>query len=140
MRLIPFLLSCLLFASALPQAASAAAGGATSIRAILFVASNDRGAPDPKLRSYEPVLRSNLRFESYRYMGEGSAAVAPGGSASISLAGGNHVELERDSAGGPAKVKRGGAVVAVSPGKPVVLLGGPAGSKGEVYGIIVWSN
>lgn len=140
MRLIHFVLTCLVLAGALPRTASAAAGGATSIRAILFVASNERGAPDPKLRSYEPVLRSNLRFESYRYMGEGSAAVAAGSSASISLAGGNHVELERDNAGGPAKVKRGGAVVALSRGKPVVLLGGPAGNKGEVYGIIVLSN
>lgn len=139
MRLIPFVLTCLVFTGLLPRTASAA-GGASSIRAILFVASNDRGAPDPKLRSYEPVLRSNLRFESYRYLGEGSAAVAAGGSASIALAGGNHVELERDKSGGPARVKRGGAVVAVAPGKPVVLLGGPAGGKGDVYGIIVLSN
>lgn len=140
MRIIQLFLTLLLLSGLAPRASLAAAGGSTSVRAILFVASNQRGAADPKLRAYEPVLRSNLRFESYRYMGENSAAVTAGSTATLSLPGGNRVELERDKSGGPVRVHRGGAVVSVAPGKPVVLMGGPSGNKGDVFGIIVLAN
>lgn len=140
MRIIQLFLALLLLSGLATHPGFAAAGGPTSVRAILFVASNQRGTPDPKLRSYEPVLRSNLRFESYRYMGEGAAAVAPGATATLTLPGGNRVELERDKSSGPVKVHRGGAIVSISPGKPVVLMGGASGNKGDVFGIIVLAN
>jgi hypothetical protein len=109
--------------------------GAT-VRAILIVASKERGPADPKLAPYEGILRNNLRFESYRYVGEGTATVAPGGKAAISLPQNNRLELVSEP-DGTIMVRRGGAMAAVSPGGPgAVLLVGSAGSKGEVYGII----
>ncbi|PTX94235.1 hypothetical protein DB354_10745 [Opitutus sp. ER46] len=118
--------------------ASHAAGGATSVRAIGFTASNDRGATDPRLAPYEAVLRRNLRFESFKYVGESSASVARGGSASLSLPGGGSVKLESDNAGN-VRVQRDGNVVTVSPGRPAVFMGGPAGNGG-VSGVIIMAN
>ncbi len=118
--------------------ATFAAGAATSVRAIAFVASHESGRTDAQLAPYESILRANLRFESFRYSGESSASVAAGGTASLSLPSGGRVELEGDKAGN-VKVHRGGTVVTVSPGRPAVFLGGPA-AKGEVSGVIVMSN
>ena len=50
-------------------ALSAVVGRAADVRAILVIASNQRGASDPKLADYEPTLRRVLRFESYRLAG-----------------------------------------------------------------------
>src|SRR5947199_10447987 len=112
MRIIKLVLTLALVALA-PRLNYAAAGGnASSVRAILFTASNDKGPSDPKLASYEPVLRSNLRFETFRYVSEGSASVAVGASATITL-GSNRVVLERDKSGGPPQVHFGHAVVDV---------------------------
>jgi hypothetical protein len=137
MRLIHTALTCLMLVIA-PLASVAAGGGGASVRAISFVASNEPGASDARLAPYEPVLRSNLRFQSYRYVGESAASVSAGGTATISLPDGNRVDLEADKSGG-VKVHRGGTVVSVSPGHPAVLMGGRAG-KGEVAGIIVLAN
>ncbi|HVS50923.1 MAG TPA: hypothetical protein VHD62_01115 [Opitutaceae bacterium] len=135
MKIIHLLLAAVLLAAA-PLASFAAQGG-HSVRAILLIASRTPGQTDARLAPYEPVLRSNLRFESYRFVGESSASVSAGGTATLSLPGGNRVELESDAAGN-VKVRRGGASIPVS--RPVVLLGGPAGGNGDVYGIIVMAQ
>lgn len=138
MKIIPFVFALLVGTLMLSRPAHAAAG-ATSVHAILVIASNEKGGSDPKLAPYEPTLRRVLRFESYRAVGEGSASVSGGGTASISLASGNRVDLQSD-AGGGVKVMRGGQAIPLSPGKPVVVLGGAAGGKGDAYAIIVTAN
>jgi hypothetical protein len=135
MRLITLLATGLVFLFS-PLAASAA-GGASSVRAIAFVASHNRGATDPRLAPYEGTLRSNLRFESFRYVGESSASVSPGGKASLALPGGGRVELEADNGG--VRVRRGGTIVVVSRGHPAVFMTGSAG-KGEASGVIVMAD
>lgn len=135
MRLIPFLFAALI---TVVPIASHAAGAATSVRAIAFVASNEKGATDSRLAPYEGVLRSNLRYESFKYAGESSGAVAPGERSNMSLPNGGSVVLEGDNSGA-VKVHRGGTVVTVSPGRPAVFMAGPAG-KGEASGVIVMTN
>lgn len=132
MRLIPLILATLL--SFLAPATSWAAD-ATSVRAIAFVASNQKGPSDRRLAPYEGTLRSNLRFESFRYVGESSAAVPRDGKASLSVPGGGRLELQADKTG-TVEVRRGGTVVTVSRGHPAVFMGGPAGGGG-VSGVIV---
>ena len=117
---------------------TARAAPATSVRAIAFAASNDRGPTDPQLAPYESILRSNLRFESFHYLGESSASVSPGGKASLTLPNGGSVQLEGDPSGA-VRVHRGGTVVTVSPGRPAVFMGGPAQKK-SVSGVIVMVN
>ncbi len=138
MRMINLALAALLFAVA-PLSGFAAAGGATSVRAIAFVGSNDAGATDSRLAPYESILRGNLPFRSFRYVGESSATVSPGGTASLSLPGGTRVQLEGD-AGGTVKVHRGGNVLVVAPGRPVVFMAGPPTGKGEASGVIVMTQ
>ncbi len=134
MRLIHLALASLLFAIA-PVVGLAA--GNTSVRAIAFVASHDRGPTDQQLAPYESVLRNNLRFESFRYLAESSAAVAPGSAATISLPGGR-IRVESDPSGS-VRVEHNGTVVTVARGRPAVFMGGPAG-KGQVSGIIVMAQ
>lgn len=148
MRLIT-LLSALLFAAA-PLTSLAAESA--SIRAILIVASNQKGGSDPKLAPYEPTLRRILPkgFESFRFMGEGSASLAIPGRAGIALAQGHSLELD----GEKSEARRvrlnvrwlnGRTVlmeqpISVARGTPSVL-GGPAwGNKGDVCAIIVIAN
>lgn len=137
MRIIHLALAALLLAIA--PAASYAAGASTSVRAIAFIASNDRGGTDSRLAPYESVLRGNLPFQSFRYVGESSAAVSPGGTASLSLPNGTRVQLQGD-AGGTVRVHRGGAVITVAPGRPAVFMAGPPTGKGEASGVIVMTQ
>jgi hypothetical protein len=133
MRLIHLVLVSLgLF---LLPALSHAAGGAVTVRAIAFVASNERGRTDPQLAPYESVLRANLRFESFRYVGESSATVSAGGQSTLNAPGGARIQLQAD-AGGNVQARRGGTAVTLSPGRPAVFMGGPSG-KGGVSGVIV---
>lgn len=136
MRIIHLILAALLFGA--PSLTSFAAGRATSVRAIAFVASHDRGPTDSRLAPYEPILRSNLRFESFRYVGESSASVTAGGTASIGLPNVGRIELKGED-GGRVDVRRGGTSVTVSPGHPTVFLGG-SGPKGGVSGVIVMAD
>src|SRR6476659_10177383 len=95
MRTIKLILTVVLAALAVPAALQAAAprgpegrgaaGQAATVNAILIVASKQPGRTDPRLAAYEGILRDNLRFESFRYVGEGSATVPAGGRGSISL-------------------------------------------------------
>jgi hypothetical protein len=134
MKFIYLFLGCVLFFS--PFTAHAASGG--SVRAISFVASHASGQTDPRLAPYEATLRSNLRYESFRYVGESSVAVSSGGKAALTVPGAGRLEVEADERGG-IRVHRGGTAVAVSPGHPAVFMGGSAGN-GEVSGIIVMAD
>lgn len=121
-------------------AALFAAGGGASVHAIMIVASNAKGGTDPKLAPYEANLRRILRFESYRSVAEGSATVAAGGDATITLTRGHRIELKAEGGSVHATWFDGGRKVvalALPPGKPSIL-GGPSwGDKGEVCAVII---
>lgn len=134
MRMIPFVIALLLGAIALPRPALAAEG--TSVRAILFVASNEKGPSDPRLAPYEPTLRRVLRFESYRFISQSSASVSSGGTARIDLQG-EPIEVENEN--GRVRVSWNGTTVSVPPGRPAVIGGRPHG-QGGVEGVIVTVN
>ncbi|MEY3775351.1 MAG: hypothetical protein RLZZ129_2131 [Verrucomicrobiota bacterium] len=116
----------------------------TSVRAILVAASNAEGASDSRLAPFEPTLRRILRFQSYRYLGEGSAALTSSGT--IHLGQGHRLELETEAGDGKAvrlrvnwldgrrSLMQTGLVL--RPGVPAVL-GGPARGDGEVFAVIV---
>lgn len=117
-----------------------------SIRAILVTASNEKGQSDRRLAAFEPTLRRILRFESYRFVGEGSASLAVPGKGPISLGDGHRLDLDAESSGaGGIRVNvrwsDGNRVLMQSglslrPGVPAVL-GGPRKGDGEVYAVIV---
>jgi hypothetical protein len=128
----------------------ALAADRVSVRAILIVASPQKGASDPKLAPFEATLRRILRFETYRAVGEGSASVADGGRATLSLGQGHSLELSGDkSAARETRVRlrwrHGGrelmnTALALPSGRPAVL-GGPAhGDKGDVWAVIIIAN
>lgn len=121
------------FVAALP-ALAIPAGGRVVVRAIAFVASNERARSDPQLGPYERVLRANLRFESFHFVGASSAAVGAGGSATLGSPGGR-IDVRFDPAVG-VTVRHRGTTVIVSPGRPAVFLGGAMG-RGRVSGVIV---
>lgn len=139
MKTIRFLIAAALLA-ALPAALTAASGGATSVHAIMIVASNEKGGTDPKLAPYEANLRRILRFESYRAVAEGSASVAAGGDAAVSLTRGHRIELKSERGAIRATYFDGNRMVAavtLPPGKPSILGGPPWGDKGEVCAVII---
>lgn len=118
----------------------------TSLRAILVAASNEKGASDRRLAAYEPTLRSILRFESYRFLGEASAALAVPAEGTLSLGQGHRLEIETEASekgairlrvawydGGQILMR---TVISQRPGVPSVL-GGPRRGDGEVYAVIV---
>lgn len=119
----------------------------TEITGILISASNQRGESDRRLASYEPTLRRILRFESYRYLGEGDASLAVPARGNISLGDGHRLEVETERAEGRAihlRVTweaRGRALMNTSlilrPGVPAVLGGPSTGKSGEVFAVIL---
>jgi hypothetical protein len=138
MRTIKFIFTLLLIAFVVPLASRAAQGGGTTVRAILVIASTEKGPSDPKLAPYVGELRGALRYESYRYGGESSATVPAGGKTSLTV-GGRRVELQSE-AGGSVFVRAPDGGAAVSPGgKPAVInVGG--GSKNEAYFILAMAK
>lgn len=149
-KLLTFLVLAACVALLRPQA-NAAEGASANVRAILVLASNQKGGSDGRLAAYEPTLRRILRFESYKLAGDGSASLG-GGKSSVQLGRGHVLELESDKAEG--KGKGGGGVrvrvnwlleghsqintgLVLKPGVPAVL-GGPAnGAGGEVWAVIL---
>lgn len=145
------LLNYILLAAALVLAVRmpvvAAEGGRASVRAILVLASNQKGGSDARLSAYEPTLRRILRFESYKLAGEGSAAVAGGGKSSVRLGRGHSLELEAEKGDGKGvrlKVnwQDGGRSLmntglVLRPGVPAVLGGPASGKDGEVWAVIL---
>jgi hypothetical protein len=147
MKLIrPFLL----LAAFLGMLAATHTAKAADVRGILIAASNGQGETDRRLAAYEPTLRRILRFESYRFLGDGRATVEASDKGSISLGEGHELEIEAERSDGKAvslKVRwlKGGRTLMntglqLRPGVPAVL-GGPAtGNKDEVYAVILVSR
>lgn len=143
MKTKSFLLGLLLFAGFLVPAHAAEHA---SIRGILVSASNTKGPSDGRLAAYEPTLRRILRFESYRFLGEGSTSLAVPAQGRLSLGQGHRLEVETESANDKSvRVKvswlDGDRVLmetglSLRPGVPAVL-GGPSRGDGEVYAVIV---
>jgi hypothetical protein len=143
------LLSVYLFVVALVGGvvAARAAEGHANVRAMLVLASNQKGATDGRLADYEPTLRRILRFESYKLVGEGAASVGGAGRSSVKLGRGHTLELAAEKSDGKGvrlKVnwQDGGRSLmntglVLRPGVPAVL-GGPASGKGgEVWAVIL---
>lgn len=117
-----------------------------SLQAILITASNESGKTDPRLARYEPTLRRILRFESYRFAGQGSAALTVPGTGTVNLGNGQHLEIAADDSSRGLRLrvtwKQGDRTLmetglSLNPGVPAVL-GGPATGKGdEVYAVIL---
>ncbi len=139
--------SLVLFVATLGLASITHAAGRATVEGILLTASNDRGQTDGRLATYEPTLRRILRFESYRFVGDGSATLSVPGDGTASLGSGHVLEISAEQSDGRtihAKVRwiAGGRTLmstglVLRPGVPAVL-GGPAtGKKGEVYAVIV---
>jgi hypothetical protein len=134
------LLLCLAALLALPSLVSAAAAaGATRVRAILIVASNKPAAGDPKLAPYDANLRRILRFESFRWVAEGTATVPETGTATVTLVRDHKVELAAEGRAIRATWFEGSKkVIALSlPDGPSILGGPPWSADGEVCAIIL---
>jgi hypothetical protein len=140
MKTIRPLLALALFAAASALVFAAAAGGAAHVRAIMVVASNEKGKTDPRLAPYETNLKRILRFESYRMVAEGSTAVAPGGEAAVALARDHRVVLVNEGGAVRATWFEGGrkiSALALPPGRPSVLGGPKWNDKGEICVVIL---
>ena len=128
MRIIKTIVAALLLAVAVVPSRAAAADQ-VSVRAILVIASNAKGAADAKLAPYEAVLQRNVPESSFRFAGEGSVSVSGSGKATISLGQGHRIELIREAGGGiRLKVQwmNGdrlviGTGIVFEPGVPVIL-------------------
>ena len=126
-----------------PLGATAANDGHTRVRALLVIASNQKGDSDARLAAYVPTLRGILRFESYRLAGEGSADVASPGKTTLNLGQGHSLQLEMPGGGGRLQVnwQQGGRLLINTgfglSGKPTVLGGPSTGKEGEVWAVIV---
>jgi len=130
----------------LATASMSLAAEQTTLRAILVTASNEKGSSDERLAAYEPTLRRILRFESYRYVGEGSVTLAVPARGPLSLGAGHRLDFETESASASGvRMKlawsEGRRVLmqtglTLRPGVPAVL-GGPRKDDGEVYAVII---
>ena len=138
MRTIQLIMLAVVAAFFVAPSSARAAQGRASVHAILVVASNDAGPTDSRLAPYEANLRSSLGRKSFRFVQEGSAAIAGGGKSAISLPNGHNLELS--SEGGRVKVHFGSADVLLSAGQTIVLAGRSAGGRGDVFAVIVMAN
>ncbi len=118
-----------------------------NVRALLVVASNEKGAVDRRLADYEPTLKRLLRFESFRLAGEGAATLGEDGASVIALGRGQRLELSSEGgAGRGLRVKvrwlaDGVRVMdtglSLRPGVPAVLGGPGTGRAGEVFAVLL---
>jgi hypothetical protein len=149
MRIIQLMfLAALLLVSR--TAAFSAEGDQARVRAILVIASNDKGGTDARLAAFEPTLRRLLRFESYRLVGEGSATLSVPGKSNVNLGRGHSLELEAEKSDGKGVRLRVGwenngrslmnTGLALRPGVPAVLGGPSSGKEGEVWAVILVAN
>jgi hypothetical protein len=147
MRIIQLMfLAALLAVSRTPAIAAEGA----SVRALLVIASNEKGGSDSSLSAYAPTLRRILRFESYRLAGSGTANLAIPGKASVNLGRGHSLDLEADKSDGKGirlrvRWESGGSSLmntglGLQPGVPAVLGGPSTGKEGEVWAVILVAN
>lgn len=118
---------------------------AADLHAVLITASNESGATDPRLASYEVTLRRVLRFKSYTYQGSDSARIEEGRPAELMIGQGH--ELSVESGSGPLSIRIRwsdgdrtlmNTGLTLRAGVPAVI-GGPATGRGagEVYAVIL---
>ena len=143
MKTIRLLLPLLIFCGLLT---SVHAADQASVQAILITASNDPGRTDPRLARYEPTLRRILRFESYRFVGQGSANLASPGSGTINLGNGQQLDITAEDSSRGLRLrfvwKQGRRTLmetglSLNPGVPAVLGGPGTGNGDEVYAVIL---
>lgn len=137
---LPLLLGALAVFAPLAHAA-----GASSVRAILVTASNQKGPADPRLAPYESALQRNVPESSFRFVAENSSALAARGRTTISLGDADRIEVERDGAGPSLKVRWFhrdrpimGATITQAAGTPFVYLHRP--SEGDPRLVILVAN
>jgi hypothetical protein len=137
MRTTKLIFTLLLAALFAPLASHAAQGGNITVRAIVVIASKEKGPSDPKVAPYVGDLRSNLRYESFRYGGESSATVPAGGKSSLNV-GGRRLELQSEGGSVFVRAPAGGATVA--PGGKNAVLRVDSNDKGEATFVVVTAN
>lgn len=143
MRMI-LLLSAVLLCTLSP--ALAQRGGDVTVRGILVAASAESGPTDERLKPFESTLRRILRFESFRFLGEGRSGVAVPGEARLLLGQNQRLDLRTEPSddgrlrlqvdwlqAGRSLMQTG---LVLRPGVPAVL-GGPPRADGEVFAVIV---
>lgn len=143
MKLLRYLLAALALGWASTVLATSAA--AATLRAVLVVASPEKGASDPRLAAYEGTLKRVLRFNSFVFQGSDSAEVAPNGKAALIIGQGHDLVVEsgdnplairiRWTEAGQLMMNTGLTLRAGTP----AILGGPATGRhpGEVYAVIL---
>ncbi len=152
MKTTRLILSLILLTAGLTSANHAAAAERVSLRGILISASNTKRESDRRLAAYEPTLRSILRFESYRYLGEDHTMLKASEKSELLVGDGLRLEIDTERADGQSahirvrwatgggKNLMGGAFV-LRPGGAPVVLGGPASDNpGEVYAVILFAR
>ena len=112
-----------------------------TFQGILVAGSNAEGQTDRRLAPYEGHLKRMLPFKSYRFVGEGSAAMEVPGRAAMNVGRGVRLDLAAAPAGGNrvrVDVDWPGVVntaLVLSPGAHTVLGGADAGN-GETLAVI----
>lgn len=129
---------------------AAVAADSANLRAMLVIASNEKGGSDPGLSAYATTLRRILRFESFRLAGQGSANLPMPGKAEVNLGRGHSLDLEADKSEGRGvrvRVRWEGdgrslmnTGLVLQPGVPAVLGGPSTGKEGEVWAVILVAN
>jgi hypothetical protein len=147
MKTIRPILSFLLLVVASSQVTFARAAESVAIKGILISASNERGETDRRLAAYEPTLRRILRFESYRFLGEDSAALGVPAQGQLGIGEGQQLQVETERSDGRSihvrvRWTKGGRTLmntglVLSSGVPAVLGGPSTGNKGDVYAVIL---
>ena len=147
MRIIKFLYLAAMLVL-LSSAIVAAENGRITAHAILVVGSNQSAKSDPRLARYEPNLRRILHLESFRLVGENSAAFAQLGKGTISVGSGQSLELQSEKSDGKGiylrvKWRNGDRTVInngneMSPGVPTIFIDGAAGKGGETFAVILF--
>ena len=131
-----------LFAILAGLGAFARAADSVNVRGILVSSSTEPGKSDPRLAAYAANLRRILRAESVQFVGDDSTSVAVPGKGALSP-GGQAVQLQTESADGRTVLLRarwGGTsqdYVVQRGGGTTLLVGPPAGKKGEVFALLL---
>ncbi len=127
---------------ALAAAPALRAADRATVQAILIIASKEPGQTDRRLAPYESNLRRILRFESFKFVAEGSASLNVPGEGRIGLGRGQSVSLEAESSDGRSlRVKVSWLSIetglALRPGVPAILGGPSTGDGDDVYALLV---
>ncbi len=140
------LLAAFALLAALSAASSASAADA-SVSAVLILGSNDGQGVDASLKDYAPQLQRVLSsFDTFKQKGQGSAKIALPGSGSISVGGGQKVDLKVEDAGsGRLRIAANwtengrpliNTIIVTGRNQPTVL-GGPSSGGGTLILLLV---